>query len=200
MKSKTGTPDGNLSLGDWFSIPEQTLAEVTNGEIFRDDAGVLTAIRERLSYLPEEVRLKKLTGHLLLLGQAGQYNYGRCIDRGETGGAQLAVIEFAKSAIHAIFLLNKHYLPYYKWQFYVLRTLPLLSNLAAPLEYLIASGNDEPEKKKETIEHVCSAIIRELQEQSLTEFKGTQMEGHAYSVNDRIENGDLRNLHILFGV
>lgn len=200
IKGKTGTPDGQLALSDWFSLPEQSLAEVTNGALFRDDSGVFTAIRSCLSYLPEDVRLKKLAGHLLLMGQAGQYNYERCISRGETGAAQLAVFEFVKSAIHAVFLLNKHYLPYYKWQFYVLRTLPLLSHLAEPLEYLISSGNDETEKKKETIEQVSAAIIKELQVQNLTEFKGAQMEGHAYSVNDTIENGELRNLHILFGV
>ncbi len=200
LKEKTGTPDGNLTLADWFALPEQALSEVTNGEIFRDDAGLLTAIRSRLAYFPEEVRLKKLAGHLLLMGQAGEYNYPRLITRGETAAAQLTVFEFVKSAIHAIFLLNKHYLPYYKWQFYVLRTLPLLSCLAEPLEYLISSGNHEPDKKKDAIGQISAAIIEELRKQNISDFKDNQMEGHAYSVNDKILSGELRNLHILFGV
>ena len=100
LTDKTGTPDGQLSLQGWFSVPEQSLAEVTNGRLFRDDSGRFTAVRETLSYLPEDVRLKKLAGHLLLMGQAGQYNYRRCVIRGETAAAQLAVTEFVKSALH----------------------------------------------------------------------------------------------------
>lgn len=93
---KTGTADGELSLQQWFSVPEQSLLEATNGAVFSDLLGAFTAIREKLKYLPEAVRRKKLAGELLLMGQAGQYNYSRCIARGETGGAQLAAFEFVK--------------------------------------------------------------------------------------------------------
>ena len=53
FRDKTGTSDGILSIREWFSLSEQLLAEATNGKIFRDDFGLLTSIRERLSYLPE---------------------------------------------------------------------------------------------------------------------------------------------------
>ncbi|MBQ4624377.1 MAG: DUF4037 domain-containing protein, partial [Clostridia bacterium] len=99
FRDKTGSPDGTLSLMDFCRIPEQSLAEATNGEIFRDDAGIFSSIRVSLSYLPEDVRRKKLAGNLLLMGQAGEYNYPRCIVRGETAAAQLAAVEFAKSAL-----------------------------------------------------------------------------------------------------
>ena len=81
--------------------------EAVNGEIFFDNYGEVTRIREKLSYYPEYLRLKKLAGHALLMGQAGQYNYSRCISRGDTAAAQLAAIEFVKSAMSAIFLINK---------------------------------------------------------------------------------------------
>ena len=114
---KTGRADGDLSLDAWMSVPEQSLAEATNGKVFFDGLGRFTEIRERLSYLPDDVRLKKLAGNLLIMGQSGQYNYGRCLSRGETGAAQLAVSEFVRSAMNCIFLLNKKYIPYYKWSF-----------------------------------------------------------------------------------
>lgn len=202
LLEKTGTPDGRLSLRDWFALPEQSLAEATGGRVFRDDGGVFTAVRERLSYLPEEVRRKKLAGHLLLMGQAGQYNYGRCVSRGETAAAQLAVGEFVKSALHAIFLLNKRYLPYYKWSFHALNELPLLSALYQPLERILSTGNGTEEAKEKTvlIARICDGVIEEVKRQGLSDFGGENAEGHARAVNDSIADGRVRNLHLLYGV
>ncbi len=202
FKEKTGYADGNLSPKDWFFVPEQSLAEATNGKVFRDDSGAFTAIREKLAYMPEDVRLKKLAGNLLIMGQAGQYNYKRCVSRGETAAAQLSLTEFVKSALNTAFLINKKYIPYYKWSFRALRELNTLSSLYQPLEYLISSGNEKEDvlKKEDIIEKVCGNIISELENQQLTQFTGTQMEGHAYAVNNKIVNGEIRNLHILYGV
>lgn len=199
---KTGRPDGNLSLGEWFSLSEQSLAEAVNGAVFRDDEGTFTAIRQRLSYLPEDVRLKKLAGHLLLMGQAGQYNYARCLARGETAAAQLAITEFVQSALHTVFLLNRRYLPYYKWSFRALRELPLLSSLHEPLELLLCSGNETAlaAQKQNAIESVCSEIANALRSQSLSDVSGDTMEAHAYAVNGRISHGEVRNLHVLYAV
>ncbi len=199
---KTGTPDGTLGLKDWFFVPEQSLAEATNGKIFRDDLGDFSDIRERLSYFPQDIRLKKLAGNLLLMGQAGQYNYNRCLERNETAAAQLSVVEFVKSTINVIFLLNKKYQPYYKWSFKALRDLDILSQLHYNLEYLISSGNsaDEQEKKKEIIENICYEIFNELKVQGITKYSGSEAEGHAYAVNNEIKDNEIRNLHILYGV
>ena len=201
FKSKTGTTDGVLSVGDWFFIPEQSLAEATDGRIFYDGLGEVTAIRERLAYMPSDVRLKKLAGNLLLMGQAGQYNYPRCIARGDRAAAQLAVFELAKAALNTAFLLNRRYAPYYKWTFRALAELPRLSELYGPLEYLISSGNGEvAERKQSIIEDVCARVIAELRAQGLSEATGEDIEMHAYSVNDKISDGGVRNLHILYAV
>ena len=202
FKDRTGTPDGKIELKDWFFIPEQSLAEATNGKIFRDDLGVLLEIRERLSYLPEDVRLKKLAGNLLIMGQSGQYNYSRSIARGETAAAQLAVVEFVKSTLNAVFLLNKRYMPYYKWSFHALVETTCLSELYESLEYLISSGNGsgEAEKKQKTIESICEKIIAEICRQGLSDSDVLEAELQAYKVNDKIKDADTRNLHILYAI
>lgn len=202
FRQRTGSPDGALSLSDWFYLPEQALAEAVGGKIFRDDLGSFTAIRSRLAYFPDDVRLKKLAGHLLTMGQAGQYNYPRCLARYETAAAQLALYEFVKSALHTIFLLNRRYLPYYKWSFRALRDLPLLSELGDSLEYLISSANtaDEIPIKSDTVERICHAIADELRSQRLSDFSADELEGHAYTVNAKIEAESIRNLHILYAV
>lgn len=200
--AKTGTPDGELTPEQWFSLPEYSLLEATNGAVFSDPCGRFTAIREKLRYFPENVRRKKLAGHLLLMGQAGQYNYSRCIARGETAAAQLAVFEFTQSALHSIYLLNRAYMPYYKWHFRGLKNLDRLHDLAQDLEFLISSGNTPKEaaEKADKIEQICAVIAGELQTQGLTDLQSAEMESLSYALNDTITDHNIRNRHILSGV
>ena len=202
FREKTGSVDGNLSLMEWLALPEYLLAEAVNGEIFADGLGEVTAIRDRLRHRPADVRFKKLAGQLLLMGQSGQYNYRRCLLHGETGAAQLAVAEFVKSAMAAVFLLNDIYQPYYKWSFRAMRALPRLSITAELLEYLLTTDNEEEtaSEKNAVMEGIAADIIRELQAQGLTQAVCGDLERHAYSVNDRISDAQIRNLHILAAV
>ena len=199
---KVGAPDGILTMDQWLKLPQQALLEATAGEIFRDDLGEVTAIRAVLSAMPEDVRRKRLAGHLLIMAQAGQYNYLRCLRHGEPAAGQLAVNEFVKSCIEVVFLLNKAYAPYYKWSFRALRRLPKLSLTAETLEYLLTTGNDRSlaESKYDMIESTASDIIDELQTQGLTKAICGDLEKHAYSVNDGIEDGDVRNLNIFYAI
>ena len=198
----TGSPDGMLDLYDWLSIPEQALAEATNGELYFDSFGEVSRIRSALRFFPEDVRRKKLAGRLLLMEQSGQYNYARCLSHGETGAAQLAAGEFVSSAMSVVFLLNRRYQPYYKWRFRALRALDRLSDLAKPMEELLTTGNDpdQAERKTQQIEAICSAVRAELELQGLSNAAGDDLERHAYAVNDSIENSELRNLHVLAAV
>ena len=202
FKEKTGSEDGTLTVGQWLAVPSYALAEAVNGEVFFDGRGDVTRIRAGLARYPEDVRRKKLAGHLLLAAQAGQYNYTRCLKHGEAGAAQLAAIEFAKNAMAAIFLLNNVYQPFYKWSFRAMRALPRLSLIAELLEYLITTGvdGDLAHDKYEVIEDIASDVIAELGEQGLTQSTCGDLEKHAYSVNDGIAEGSLRNSHILAGV
>lgn len=202
FKSRTGNERGELGLSDWFFVPEQSLLEATGGKVFYDGLGEFSAIRERLSYMPEDVRLKKLAGNLLIMGQSGQYNYARCAARGESGAAQLALAEFVKSAINVVFLLNKRYVPYYKWSFRALGELEILSQLGESLEYLISSGNTaaEVERKQAEIERVCAAVSAALTRAELSDFGGNEAEAHAYAVNRKIQDGNIRNLHIMYAI
>ena len=199
---KVGAPDGILTMDQWLKLPQQALLEATAGEIFRDDFGEVTTIRTALTAMPEDVRRKRLAGHLLVMAQAGQYNYLRCLRHGEPAAGQLAVNEFVKSCIEVVFLLNKAYAPYYKWSFRALRRLPRLSLTAETLEYLLTTGNDQSlaESKYDMIESTASDIIDELQTQGLTKAICGDLEKHAYSVNDGIEDGDVRNLNIFYAI
>ena len=201
--AKTGSPDGELTLSEWFSIPEYSLLEATNGAVFLDNFGEFSKIRERLSYFPEDIRLKKLAGNLLLLGQSGQYNFNRCVFRGDTAAAQLSVFEFFKSALSVLFLLKKQYMPYYKWSFRALRELYKDNGeLINQLEFLISNDNAEQtaKLKSDIIEKICSQISAMLRNQALTPSNTSEMEQQAYIVNDNIRDNNIRNAHILAAV
>ena len=202
LMQKTGTPDGVLSPSMWLRIPEHYLLEVTNGRLFRDDLGMLSEIRLRLRELPEDVRLKKLAGSLLIMEQAGQYNYLRCIGHGEPEAAQLALDEFVKASLHAVFLLNRTLMPWYKWSFRALSALPRLSLLHAPLGFLLTGPNDGENirVKAGVVEDVCADVLSELRREGLTKLASSDLEPHAYAVNDLVKDPLLRNEHILAGV
>ena len=199
---KVGVADGVLTAVQWLRLPDYALSEATNGEIFDDPCGEVTRIRSRLMDQPENVRRKKLAGHVLLMAQAGQYNYARCLRHGETGAAQLAVCRFAESAMQTVFLLNRVYMPYYKWSFRAMRGLPKLSLLAELLEYLLTTDNDgeRAQDKQDVIESIAADVIDELIGQGLTKANCGDLEKHAYSIQDGIRNADLRNMHILAAV
>ena len=196
FRKTAGTEDGRLSLDQWLGLPEQALLEATDGELFFDSLGEVTGIREALRYFPEDVRRKRLAGQLLLMAQSGQYNVERCLRHGETAAARLAACEFVGSALAAVFLLNRRYRPYYKWSFRALRSLPELSELAEPLEAILAGA----EGTQERIDRVSSAVAAALTAQDLTRVPGDDLERHAYAVNDRIADPEIRNLHILAAV
>ena len=199
---KVGASDGVLTLQQWLTVPEYALAEATNGALFYDGSGAVTRIRAGLAAYPEDVRRKKLAGNLLLMAQAGQYNYRRCLGHGETGAAQLAVGEFVRSVMRVVFLLNRVYQPYYKWHFRAMRALPKLALDAELLEYLLTTDNEGAlaESKQDVIEGIAADVIDELQVQGLTQAICGDLEKHAYSVNDGIGDAEVRNLHILAAV
>ncbi|MBR6396345.1 MAG: DUF4037 domain-containing protein [Lachnospiraceae bacterium] len=201
-KEKTGLEGNVIELTDWFRIPSFALKEAVSGEVWFDGYGEFTRIRESLKHMPEDVRLKKLAGRLLLMAQSGQYNYTRIVKHGEPAAAQLAVYEYVTNTLEAVFLLNREYMPYYKWSFRALRDLKILSDLEAPLYDLMTKGNEHEHVKDKyfTIEEIAQKVINVLYDQGITKASCGDLEKHAYSVNGMITDGAIRNLNILYAV
>lgn len=189
-----GVPDGELSLFDWLHLPDYALAEAAGGEIFRDDSGFFTRVRERLVCPPDAVN-KKLAGAFFLMGQAGQYNVSRCLAHGEPGAAALAASLFVRAALSAAHLLAGRFQPYYKWAFRSLRTLPGGEALAGELEAILAGDG-----AMERIERVCETLSQSARTRDGALPETAEMERLARAVNDRIRTEEIRNLHILYTV
>jgi hypothetical protein len=129
------------NLFQWYQLSEERLAMVTNGQIFHEGKDSFMQIRSVLSkFYPEEVRIKKLASRFAVMAQAGQYNYNRCLQRNDAVAACFALNLFMKNAISAIYLLNKKYMPFYKWAHFGMRDLSVLGNLQDVFTWMATSS------------------------------------------------------------
>ncbi len=195
-----GAPSAPDTAERWLYTPSSSLLAASAGEIFSDPLGVFSDIRKRLLLgYPEDIRRKKLAGHTVFMAQAGQYNYSRCLERGESGAAQLAVFEFVRHAISAIYLLNNSYEPFYKWAYRGMRELTVLGGLGEALEFLTESDNSPGKRaaKCDIIEDIAALLISEYDSQGLTRAGCGDLEKHAYSILNGIKDVNLRNMHIM---
>ena len=213
-----GRGDAEFTLMGWLSLPETRLATVTNGQVFTDPLGQFTAIREKLlAFYPEDVRLKKMAARAAIMGQAGQYNYARCMRRGETVAAQYALSQFVINTISMVFLLNRRYMPYYKWMHRGMLTLPLLGEeVGGLLKELVENGvsmnawegleiSSEPQALNSAdrnvllIEQICRLIADELRRESLSSETNSFLTHHGISIMSRIRDPKIRSLHLMEG-
>lgn len=201
--SAVGEKNGDLSLSQWLRIPDYALFEAVDGEVFFDNYGEFTRIREALKKMPADVKLKRIAGNLFIMAQAGQYNFTRCLAHGEPESAQIACNEFVTSAVKVWFLLNDKFAPYYKWCFRALTLLDGGKFLKQKLSLLLFGDNNNQttaNEKCKVIDEVSAIFINKLKSLQLTNSACEDLIKHAYSVNDKITDCNLRNAHILDGV
>lgn len=201
-EAAVGSGDGVLTTEAWLHIPDYALAEAVNGEIYFDGFGEVTKIREGLRNMPEDILKKRIAGNLIVMAQAGQYNFARCLKHGEPEAAQLACVEFVNAAMKTAFLLNGSYMPYYKWGFRALRALPGGEALAEKLSCLLRGDNAEGQTANEKsciIECIAEELSAELKKRGMTCLGSHELEQQAYAVNDSIRDGEVRNRNIFEG-
>ena len=202
-EEKVGLENKKLSKYAWLRVPDYALYEATNGEVFMDNYGEFTDIRKYLLDMPVDIKYKRIAGNLILMAQSGQYNFMRCIKRGEIAAAQLALNEFTVSALKIIFLLNNRYCPYYKWSFKALKELREYSDLYEKLFFILTKDNsDENVVRQKTIfiEDIATFYVNILKQKNITKANTNDLENHAYSLNDYIKDIDIRNMNILAAV
>ncbi len=197
-----GAPTAPDSPGRWLYTPSFSLLSASNGAVFSDPLGAFSAVRDQLlAGYPEDIRRKKLAAHTVLMAQAGQYNYPRCLSREEPGAAQLAIFEFVKHAISVLYLLNNRYEPFYKWAYRGLSALPLLGHLGDALQAVTELDNS-PENarlKQAVIDDIAALVSDEFRAQKLSDAEGKDLEKQAYTIQNGIRDAELRNLHIMEG-
>lgn len=101
---------------DFAEIEDYELAVCVNGQVFRDDEGSFSALRDQLKQgYPQEIRLRKLAQDVAGFSQTGQYNYKRMMDREDTVAANLMIGNFAKHAMKLYHHMKNVFPPHDKW-------------------------------------------------------------------------------------
>ena len=198
----TGRAGAPETHAEWLYTPEFSLAAAVSGEVFRDDLGEFTAVRERIKNgMPEDVRLKKIAARVIAAAQSGQYNYPRCLAHGETGAAVLAAAEFVRNTASLIYLINRRYAPFYKWLLRGMRGLGQLSPLERELSFILTEGNftEQTRAKSEAIEGVCAELAEYFRACGLASSWADFLEPYAYEIQNNIKDPELRNMHIMEG-
>lgn len=177
---------------DYTQVQEYQLAQAVNGEVFRDDLGVFTGIREHLSaYYPEKIWRVKLAQCLHDFSQYAQSNYPRMMTRKDYVTASICIGKAIESIMDIIYLLNRRYAPYYKWKNKGLKKLDKLQEAIPILEQLavLPCQKDAWEKcvyTSETInyddeavvllEKAAELILREMNGQGIVDGSETFLE------------------------
>ena len=111
----------------------------------------------------------------------------------------MACNEFVKAALSIIYLINEHYMPFYKWSFKGLEKLTKLKGAASKLSDLIGicDNLENAARKQQIIDEICNEIVCELNLQGFTRTTDTFLETHGLEIMDTIEDSRLRNMHIM---
>ena len=190
-----GYPTGPQTARQWLSVPESYLAVVTNGRVFYDPNHYFLGIREHLlRFYPEDVRRKKLAARVMSLSQAGQYQFPRCIARGDMPAARLALDEFLRGFYSAAHLLSRRYTPYYKWMHRSLAEIPQWRSALPLLKKLAASSAVEFDP--EPVEKLCLLLLDELVRQELCLPGDKFLLRHSSEIIDGISDPDIRAIHV----
>jgi hypothetical protein len=138
-RSRTGLDlSREPDAAEWLSLTGQAALEVTAGAVFRDDAGVVTRMRERLAEYPDDIRRHAIAAGWTRIGQELPL-VGRTADRGDAVGSRIVAARLARTAMHLGFLLERRWAPYAKWLGTAFAALPGAGGLVAALDASLAA-------------------------------------------------------------
>lgn len=187
----TGLDHPPETTSEWLLVPEINWGLVTNGRVFYDPAGRFTARREKIAaYYPEDIRLKKIASRCLTIGQAGQYNMQRSFQREEPFAFHYAVSEFCRDVMWMVFLLNRRFVPFYKWLHRGVRDLPVLGRrVHQGVSEVLRRGTDI--NALDAAAEIIGDLLAELRRQGLSDSDSPFILDHAPEVHEKIEDEKL---------
>ena len=176
---------------DWLPIREYELLWTTNGEIWQDATGEVTALRSFLSYYPDSVWYKRIAAKCAQIGQSTG-NVHRGSQREDVVAASLALHRSATDAMQIWFLLNRRYAPFYKWLYRAFREL---DDLPDGIERDVATlaGPVSLDEKLETMARIEEETRRAVNDRFPNTSRSAPLYEVAYQINDSIEDSAVRS-------
>lgn len=157
---------------DYLLLEDCYLACAVNGEVYRDDEGIFSAIRNKLQAgYPMGPKLLKIAQTAALFGQNGQYNYGRTAKRGEWTAALLAWADAIRQGMQLAYLLADVYAPHNKWMHRGLKTVN--TEVFSLVAQLTDCEFKDIEKTEALLEKLAAVILDGLRKKGYVTMQGT---------------------------
>jgi Domain of unknown function (DUF4037) len=138
-------PADGVPLHGWLCTPQQMLLELTAGAVFHDDVGELAAVREALTWYPDQVWLWLLACQWRRVDQEEAF-VGRAAEVGDDLGSRVVAARLVRDLMRLSFLLERCYAPYSKWLGSAFAELESHAEIGAALaEILAADGYEQRE-------------------------------------------------------
>jgi hypothetical protein len=122
-----------LDVATWLTVPEQTLLELTAGEVFRDDTGALTEARATLDCYPIDLWRYRLAAAWKRISQVEPF-VGRTGEVDDDLGSQVIALSLVRDIMRLALLQERSYAPYSKWLGTAFTRLDIAASLAPHLD------------------------------------------------------------------
>ena len=196
----TGITHAPETFEDWTKTHPMFISEVVNGEVFDDYLGEFSKIRNKwLSYYPEDILKKKVAANCAMAAKTGQFNYKRSLDRDDLYSAYNCSVEFIKKISAVLYLLNKKYMPYYKWVFRGMDEFSICTDAVPLLKNLTQLTEKDSDKKIALIEQISSIVIKELKNRDWSNGDTDYLLDHAKIIMKTIKDNNIASMNIFVG-
>lgn len=155
-----------LEPADWLSFSSQALLAITAGRVFFDNAGELSALRQKLAFYPREIWLYLLACGWDRIGQEDALMQRAGLVGDESGSAIIAS-RLVRDSMSLCFLMESRYAPYPKWFGSAFKNLECAPELS-PLLWQAQVAATWPERAR-AIGLVCELLARKHNTLKLTE-------------------------------
>ena len=161
FEAHTGFKDVSEITNENFlhMIPDEGMSCILNGRVFHDPSEEFS--RRRAAFcdaFTDRIWNRKIATSLIHLGKYGQYNYPRCMKRGDYVTAQMVLYKYIEELLKFVHYLNHVFPPYYKWLKMSASGLDKLAVLA-DLTDALADFADGREAWKEDASGVSDKVV-----------------------------------------
>lgn len=136
-------PREEVDSAAWLSIPQQHLLQLTAGEVFHDDLGNLTRLRDAFAWYPVNIWRWMIAAQWHLLGNVVPI-IGRTLEHGDQRGARLHVSRACELMMEMAFLQERRYSPYAKWLGRAFGDLGAANELGPLLDHALRDTDPAP--------------------------------------------------------
>lgn len=166
-------PTTDLDAAGWLALTGQSVLEVTAGAVFRDGPGELTAIRERLTWYPDDLWLHVLAAEWARVGHELPF-VGRAGVRGDDAGSRVLAARLAGSLLRLGLLVERRWPPYPKWLGTAFAGTPSAATAGPHLDRALAATSWQ--ERDLALGDACDALHERQREVGLPALDGTATE------------------------